>query len=102
MLFVRHINFGPRPHRGTELPHVAHHADDGHGLQRVEAAVNHVADRILVRKRLLGQRFIDECAERRVERVAIAEVPAAELRNTQGAEISGRDHRHHRLRPADA
>ena len=93
VLFVRHEQL--RLHRAirSARAHVLDDADDGHRLERVEAAADGAADRIDVGERVLGQLLVDDRDKRRIEAIAVVEVAAAHDRHLQRLEVIGRRRR---------
>ena len=66
MLLVGHADLRLGRSRRTRRADVPDHADDGHELARVEAALDAPADRILGAERRARQRLVDDGDERRV------------------------------------
>ena len=100
MLLVGHEDLSLRGPLRPPRAHVTDDRDDGHEVERVEAALDPATDRILPLEGDPGQRLVDDGDARGVTGVSLGEVAAAPDRHAQRPEVIRRHHGEDRLRRA--
>src|SRR5258707_6676285 len=89
MLRQRHVERCTRQSSWRTLPHIANNADDGHGVRRIEATQNLLADWIFSGKALSRERLADDGDERAGVLILRVEIAATLQRDIESLEVTG-------------